>query len=73
MHRLETDAIDATVQGHVELIPQSPYLLGLMTRLRDRNTSGLDFTRTTDQVARLLLQQGMLMKRFDSHAKSQQL
>jgi hypothetical protein len=73
MHRLETDIVDAAVQSNVELLPQTPYLLGLMTRLRDRNASGLEFTRTTDQVARMLLQQGMLIDLFGSHAKTKEL
>jgi uracil phosphoribosyltransferase len=43
-----------------ELLSQTPYLLNLMTHLRDHNTTGSDFVRTTHQVAHLLLQQGIL-------------
>jgi len=47
-------------QSSIELLPQTPYLLSLMTRLRDENTLGPDFTQTTNQVARMLIQQGMI-------------
>lgn len=44
---------------NVELLPQTSYLLGLMTHLRNQDTKGSEFVRTVDRVARQLLPYGM--------------
>lgn len=52
---------DGGLPRNVELLPQTPYLLGCMTQLRNRTTTDIShFGCIVNQVARQLVQQGKL-------------
>lgn len=58
MNGRKSQLFNGIFTDRVELLPQTPYLLNLMTHLRDQNTKGAEYVRTVDRIARQLIPQG---------------
>lgn len=56
-----------TINGNVQLLPQSNQLRAMHTVIRDRHASRHDFVHYSRRIMRLLLEAGMDLLPFDEH------